>query len=49
MPMLVAKCCAWYSKEINVMSRVGNSVITIPSGVTVSRDGNEITVKGERR
>ena len=30
------------------MSRVGNSVITIPSGVTVSRDGNEITVKGSK-
>ena len=30
------------------MSRVGNSVITIPSGVTVSRVGDEITVKGSK-
>jgi len=28
------------------MSRVGNSVITIPSGVSVVQNGTEITVKG---
>ena len=30
------------------MSRVGNSVITIPSGVTVTQNGNDITVKGSK-
>ena len=48
MPMSAAKCCAWYSKGEIDMSRVGNSVIAIPSGVTVSRDGNEITIKGSK-
>ena len=30
------------------MSRVGNKVITIPAGVTVSVQGNHITVKGAK-
>ena len=30
------------------MSRVGNSIITIPSGVTVSMNGQDITVKGAK-
>ncbi|MFD1432700.1 50S ribosomal protein L6 [Lacticaseibacillus yichunensis] len=30
------------------MSRIGNKVITIPAGVTVTKDGNNITVKGPK-
>ena len=30
------------------MSRVGNRIITIPAGVTVSVDGNKVTVKGPK-
>ncbi len=30
------------------MSRVGNRIITIPAGVTVSVNGNEVTVKGPK-
>lgn len=30
------------------MSRVGNRVLTIPTGVTVSVDGNKVTVKGPK-
>ena len=30
------------------MSRIGNRVITIPEGVTVSVDGNVVTVKGPK-
>ena len=30
------------------MSRVGNAAIAIPSGVSVTRNGNEITVKGAK-
>ena len=28
------------------MSRIGNAIITIPSGVSVTQSGNDITVKG---
>ena len=30
------------------MSRVGNRILTIPAGVTVSVDGNKVTVKGPK-
>ena len=30
------------------MSRVGNRIINIPTGVTVNVDGNVITVKGPK-
>ena len=30
------------------MSRIGNRVLTIPDGVTVSVDGNVVTVKGPK-
>ena len=30
------------------MSRVGNRILTIPTGVTVSVDGNNVTVKGPK-
>ncbi len=30
------------------MSRVGNRILTIPAGVTVSVDGNNVTVKGPK-
>lgn len=30
------------------MSRIGKKPVTIPSGVTVSRKGNEVTVKGPK-
>ena len=30
------------------MSRVGNRILTIPTGVTVSVDGNKVTVKGPK-
>lgn len=30
------------------MSRIGNRVLTIPEGVTVSKDGNVVTVKGPK-
>lgn len=30
------------------MSRIGNKIITIPSGVEVSFNGNEVTVKGPK-
>ena len=30
------------------MSRVGNRILTIPAGVTVSVNGNEVTVKGPK-
>lgn len=30
------------------MSRVGNRILTIPAGVTVSLDGNKVTVKGPK-
>ncbi|WP_054722418.1 50S ribosomal protein L6 [Lacticaseibacillus nasuensis] len=30
------------------MSRIGNKVITVPAGVTVSQDGENITVKGPK-
>jgi len=30
------------------MSRVGNKVISVPSGVTVSREGDVVTVKGSK-
>lgn len=30
------------------MSRVGNRILTIPTGVTVSLDGNKVTVKGPK-
>lgn len=30
------------------MSRIGNKIITIPEGVTVSQNGNQVTVKGPK-
>ena len=30
------------------MSRIGNRVLLIPSGVTVTKDGNKLTVKGPK-
>lgn len=30
------------------MSRIGNRILTIPDGVTVSVDGNVVTVKGPK-
>ena len=30
------------------MSRVGNRILTVPAGVTVSVDGNKVTVKGPK-
>ncbi len=30
------------------MSRIGNKVIIIPEGVTVTKDGNDLTVKGPK-
>ena len=30
------------------MSRIGNAIIAIPSGVTVSQNGSDITVKGSK-
>ena len=30
------------------MSRVGNRIISIPTGVTASVDGNKVTVKGPK-
>ncbi|KRN29150.1 50S ribosomal protein L6 [Lactobacillus selangorensis] len=30
------------------MSRIGNKVITLPAGVTVSQKGNDVTVKGPK-
>ena len=30
------------------MSRIGNKVVVIPEGVTVTQDGNNITVKGPK-
>lgn len=30
------------------MSRIGNKIITIPAGVTVSQNGNNVTVKGPK-
>jgi large subunit ribosomal protein L6 len=30
------------------VSRIGNKVITVPAGVTVSQDGDQITVKGPK-
>lgn len=30
------------------MSRIGNKVITLPAGVEISKEGNEVTVKGPK-
>ena len=30
------------------MSRIGNKVVVIPEGVTVTQDGNNVTVKGPK-
>ena len=30
------------------MSRIGNRILTVPAGVTVSVDGNKVTVKGPK-
>lgn len=30
------------------MSRIGNKIVVIPAGVTVTQDGNDITVKGPK-
>ncbi|MFV0560455.1 MAG: 50S ribosomal protein L6 [Enterococcus sp.] len=30
------------------MSRIGNKVVVLPAGVTVTQDGNDITVKGPK-
>ena len=30
------------------MSRIGNRILTIPAGVTVSVDGSNVTVKGPK-
>ena len=30
------------------MSRIGNKIITIPAGVTVTVNGNDVTVKGPK-
>jgi len=45
--MSAAKCFARYSKEGTVMSRVGKYPVEVPSGVTVSIDGNTVVAKGK--
>ena len=30
------------------MSRIGNKLVEIPAGVTVTQDGNTVTVKGAK-
>ena len=30
------------------MSRIGNRILTVPAGVTVSVNGNNVTVKGPK-
>ncbi|MGM0122982.1 50S ribosomal protein L6 [Enterococcus sp. AZ194] len=30
------------------MSRIGNKIIVIPAGVTITQDGNDVTVKGPK-
>lgn len=30
------------------MSRIGNKIVTIPEGVTITQNGNEVTVKGPK-
>ena len=37
-----------FGKENQVMSRIGNRKLTIPAGVTVTIDGNKVTVKGPK-
>lgn len=43
----VAKSWLTYGKE-EIMSRIGKKIITIPAGVTVTKEGNKLTVTGPK-
>jgi large subunit ribosomal protein L6 len=34
--------------EVQLMSRIGNKIIDIPAGVTITQDGSTVTVKGPK-
>ena len=42
---LVERYCSTFGRE-KFMSRIGNQIINVPTGVDVAIEGTEVTVKG---